>query len=43
MNTEVTRLAELIKEASDLLIAHGEKQWGSWLLADAQRVRSLDF
>lgn len=43
MNTEVTKLAELIKEASDLLIVHGEKQWGSWLLADAQRVRSLDF
>ncbi|MFC0349455.1 DUF6966 domain-containing protein [Undibacterium danionis] len=43
MHSEVEKLANLIQEASTLLLTHGEKLWGDWLRIDAQRVRSLDF
>lgn len=43
MHPEVEELANLIQEASILLLTHGEKSWGDWLRIDAQRVRSLDF
>lgn len=43
MHPEVEELANLIQEASALLLTHGEKSWGDWLRIDARRVRSLDF
>lgn len=43
MHPEVEKLANLIQEASTLLLTHGEKLWGDRLRVDAQRVRSLDF
>ena len=42
MHPEVAELAGLIEQAAELLLAHGETHWASWLRVDAQRIRNLD-
>jgi hypothetical protein len=43
MHPEVEKLANLIQEASILLLTHGKKSWADRLRIDAQRIRSFDF